>query len=113
MFRNAFFEEYEPEKGMPDLFRYLSLELSVNNALPSFYYVSGTPWQLIITLQPFLSNYYPLGALILNRFNFHDTSFLELPLITKFKTEQFRLAQLQNPFKKWYLIGGNILLLLD
>lgn len=107
MFHEAFLETYNPVPSTPDLFADLQTTLAVSNAPPSNFYVSGTPWQIIDTIRPFLAKYFPQGEIMLQPFTFSIGSLISLTDYLSYKRNMADEVLRRFPGKKLYLIGDS------
>lgn len=107
----AFCQEYVPEKGMPELFEYLNKELTVpvgkdRHAKPLFYYVSGSPWQLLSSIQKFIPKHFPPGEIIMDQLNLPCVKKLIHSVdIVEYKMNRIETIMNKFPKRKWLLIG--------
>ncbi|KAI9144487.1 hypothetical protein BKA69DRAFT_797370 [Paraphysoderma sedebokerense] len=101
---NTFCNRWTPVEGMPELYSNLKSKLSSDSPLP-FHYVSGSPLQLTIPLQQFISEHYTPGSLDLKLIDL-DTARLYSP------TQQHKLDAIASimkrfPQRKFLLIGDS------
>jgi hypothetical protein len=100
------FEEPAAVAGMPEV--YSALQTSLND--PSFFYVSGSPYQLYPFLREFVGDNYPSGPLFLK-----NLTILDLPsFITgdeddtiNYKVNQIDKIHGMFPGKKFLLVGDS------
>jgi phosphatidate phosphatase APP1 len=100
------FEEPAAVAGMPEV--YSALQTSLND--PSFFYVSGSPYQLYPFLREFVGNNYPSGPIFLK-----NLTILDLPsFITgdeddtiNYKVNQIDKIHGMFPGKKFLLVGDS------
>jgi phosphatidate phosphatase APP1 len=107
MLYNAFEEQYRPVPTMRYLYQHINNLFRDQRQAPLFYYVSGTPWQLIDVLSQFIDQYYPMGELMLQKFRLSIGSLIRLSNIRKYKTGRFDLIHKRFPELRWYLIGDS------
>ena len=104
MLRNTFLEPFLPIPGMPAFYRQLA-----ENPAASFYYVSASPWQLVLPLSDFIrSNGFPAGALSLRKFRWKDESFFNLfSDAGRYKREVLEPLFQRFPHRNFLLIGDS------
>ena len=92
--RTTFAEEPEPIRGMPYLYTQIQREL-----LPTWFYVSASPYNLYPYLRKFLSTYYHHGTLILRDYPFRDLSgMLESFTVS---TQEYKVDRMEK-IHKWF-----------
>jgi phosphatidate phosphatase APP1 len=87
---NTFLLPFKDVEGMPMFFRDLQRDLTVQTSRgyiskPTFHYLSGTPYQFLGAIQPFLERIYPLGEIISQTFSIDSGGFASFTDVKPYK----------------------------
>lgn len=116
MIRSSLMDEYQPVTGMPELYelirnRFRAIDGDYDpdgeKQVPLFFYVSGSPWQLVHSLSDFFTRNYPPGEIMLRQFRLSLRAWMNMPSIRAYKLQKFELLHSRFPDLGWYLIGDS------
>lgn len=98
LLRNTFIRDFKAVEGMPEYYE------TIHEAGATFHYVSGSPWQLYVPLEEFLSQAeYPLGTMHLKYFRLKDSSAFDL-VGSQSQTKMAAIVPLLTTYPKRHFI---------
>lgn len=107
---HTFLLPFTSTEGMPIFYRDLQRDLVVNTSRgylsnPTFHYLSGTPYQFVGSIQPFLERVYPLGQIISQTFSVDSGGFQGFQDVKPYKIRGAKTILNFFPKRKFILIG--------